>query len=210
MDLVAAYTAAHETDEGKEGISARVNQFFRNSLVTMRCIQAAATNNDVESAVAEIGRTRVHYADVSLERCMELRPELSVFLQWCIGLRDRSARDRTRVSWKALTEQWISAPAFDPSINVKSISSMGIVTASKINTVKKIEKEESCRLSRRVGQSGTRAKVGKRRRANSGGSSGESSDGGMEPEQAELPEGRPVSPSLTAASLLLNDFQAIA
>jgi hypothetical protein len=31
MDLVTAYTAAHETDEGKEEILARVNQFYRNS-----------------------------------------------------------------------------------------------------------------------------------------------------------------------------------
>jgi hypothetical protein len=186
MDLLTAYTAAHETDEAKEEISARVNQFFRNSLVTMRSIQDSAKNNDVEHAVAEIGRTRVHHADVSLKCCMELRPEHSVFLEWCIGLRDRKARGRTRITWKALKEQWTSDPAFDPSINVKSISSMGIVTVSKINTDKEIKKEETCR-------SGTQGNVGKRRRANSDGSSGESSDGDMEPEQAAIPEGRPAS-----------------
>ncbi len=94
-DLVTAYSAAHETDEGKEEVSARVNQFFRNCLVTMRAIKHAAKNNDVEYALAEIGRTRVHYAAESLERCMQLRPESSVFLQWCISLRDSIARDHT-------------------------------------------------------------------------------------------------------------------
>ncbi len=101
-DLVSAYTAAHVTevltDEGKEEVSARVNTFFRHSLVTMRSIQDAAIKNDVESAIAEIGRTQVYYADVSLERCMELRPEYSAFIQFCIGLRDRSAGGCRRVT----------------------------------------------------------------------------------------------------------------
>ncbi len=42
-----------------------------------------------------------------------------------------------------------------------------------------------------TGQSGTRVKVGKRRIANSGGSSSESSDG--KTEQAAISEGRPAS-----------------
>ncbi len=133
LDLVTAYSAAHthETDEGKEELLARDSTFFRHCLVTMRSIKHAADKNDVEYALTERGRTRVHYANVSLERCMELRPESLVFLQWCISLRDRSARDHTQVSWKALMEQWNSAPEFDPGINVKSLHSMGIVTIAK-------------------------------------------------------------------------------
>jgi hypothetical protein len=151
MDLVTAYSAAYETETDEE-VSARVITFFRNSLVTMRSIKHAAENNDVEYALAEIGRTRVHYANVSLERCMELRPELSVFLQWCISLRDRSAREHTQVSWKTLMEQWNAAPGFDPGINVKSLSSMGIFAINKMNTVEEIKMEESSRLSGRVHQ----------------------------------------------------------
>ncbi len=113
---------------------------------------------------------------------MELRPEYLVFLKWCIGLRDRSAGGRTRVCWRALKAQWTSDPAFDASINVKSLSSMGIVTMVKMNP----------------GQSGTRVKVGKLRKANSGGSSSESSDG--ETEQAAISEGRPASRTAAADS----------
>jgi hypothetical protein len=179
MDLVTAYAAANKTDGGKEEVLARVNTIFRNSLVTMRSIQNAAMTNDVESAIAEIGRTRVHYADESLERCMELRPEYSAFIQFCIGLRDGSAegRGRRRVSWKSMAAQWELAPAFDPSINLRSMTSSGIINMNKINPVGEIKKEETCRLSGPGGQSEARRKVRKRRRAISGGSHGESSDG---------------------------------
>ena len=146
---MTAYSAEQETETDEE-VSARVFTFFRNCLVTMRSIKHAAENNDVEYALAEIGRTRVHYANVSLERCMELRPELSVLLQWCISLRDRSARDHTQVSWKTLMEQWNAAPGLDLGINVKSLSSMGIVTINTMNTVEEIKREESSRLTGRI------------------------------------------------------------
>jgi hypothetical protein len=114
---------------------------------------------------------------------MKLRPEFSALIQFCIGLRDGSTggRGRRRVAWKSLAAQWELSPAFDPSINLKSMNSMGIVNMNKINPVGEIKKE-----------------VGKRRRAISGGSHGESSDG----DTGALAEGRPASTRMAARRAL--------
>jgi hypothetical protein len=90
----------------------------------MRFIKHAAEQNDVEYALAEIGKTRVCYTNLSLQRCLELRPESSVFLKWCISLQERLARDQIKLTKEALMKQWKKPPEFDAVINVNSLHSV--------------------------------------------------------------------------------------
>ena len=93
--LVDAYNAQLNSGlPGGENDSMQADPtFFRAGFLTMEHLMVASTNNNVELALSQIGLSRLSYKRVSLQRCMELRPDLKEPIQYCIDYCIKLHRD---------------------------------------------------------------------------------------------------------------------
>jgi hypothetical protein len=102
LDLINAYNDQLPANETPAEMMFRV---FQKSLVTKQMFNAE-TDDD---ALAEMGKERVCYRNLSLRRCMQLRPDYSGFIRWCInwcvscrrGCRVALTRKVMEAAWRA-------------------------------------------------------------------------------------------------------------
>ena len=120
-----------------------VNALFRQCSISMQILTSAAQTSGaseaecVEMALSNIGRGRRNYSNVSLERMLELRPDLSVVLNWSIRFCVELGRAGVNPSRTLFETRWSKSIECKESLpcNVPSLFSTGILGMQKFKQV---------------------------------------------------------------------------
>jgi hypothetical protein len=135
-DLIAEY---------KESLAAEAQQpdvhaFFKNNYITMQDLKNAATSHDsVQDALvqglASIGRHKFNYGSLSLQRCLELKPDCPC-IKWCMEFCTRNADappGNHKLTRPQLEAHWKAAPEYVPETNqIRTLFSQGVLNMKKI------------------------------------------------------------------------------
>ena len=115
-----------------------VHAFFKSNYITMHELKNAAKNVDsvdaIEQGLASIGKNKINYSSMSLQRSLELRPECPC-IKWCMEFCTRNATRERRLTRPMLEAAWKQAPQYDAERSqMNTLFSQGVLNMQKINT----------------------------------------------------------------------------